>query len=168
MVECNSIETSLDKQQFKLNKINEIEDYFIAEIKERELLSKKLSKYIAFCYYFDKSLIALSATNGCVSIASFTTVIGTPVGIASASLSLAFSLSAGLVRKLLKTARSKKKKYNKITILATSKLNSIETKISEALMNNRISREDFLTIINKEKNYREIKEGISIVKGQED
>ena len=40
--------------QFRLNKINEIKDYFIAEIKERELMSKKLSKYIASFEYFDK------------------------------------------------------------------------------------------------------------------
>ena len=88
----------LDKQQFRLNKINEIKDYFIAEIKERELKSKRLSKYIASFYYFDKSLIVLSATCDSISIASFTTVIGKPVGIGSASLSLAFSLSTGLVK----------------------------------------------------------------------
>ena len=99
MAECNSAETSnLDNQQFRLNKINEIKDYFIAEIKERELISKRLSKYIASFDYFDKSLIVLSATSGSTSIASFATVIGAPVGIASASLSLAFSLSTGLVK----------------------------------------------------------------------
>ena len=63
-IECNSIETSnLNKQQFILNKINEIKDYFIAEIKERELMSKRLSKYIPSFDYFDKSLIVLSATS---------------------------------------------------------------------------------------------------------
>ena len=113
MVECNSLErpniypnlnaislsaTPLDKQQFRLNKINEIKDYFIAEIKERELMSKKLSKYIAFCDYFDKSLIVLSATSGSVSIASFATVNGTPVGITSASLGLLFSSPTGTVK----------------------------------------------------------------------
>ena len=49
-----------DRQHFRLNKINEIKNYFIAEIKEKELMSKRLSKYIAFCDYFDKSLIVLS------------------------------------------------------------------------------------------------------------
>ena len=101
MSECNSIETSnLDNQQFRLNKINEIKDYFIAEIKERESMSKRPSKYIASFSYFDKPLIVLSATSGSIAVASFATVIGTPVGIASASLSLAFSLSTGLVKKL--------------------------------------------------------------------
>ena len=63
MSECNSLETSnLDNQQFRLNKINEIKDYFIAEIKERELMSKRLSKYIVSFDNFDKSLTVLSAT----------------------------------------------------------------------------------------------------------
>ena len=86
-------------QQFRLNKINETRDYFVAEIKERELMSKRLSKYIASFDYFDKSLIVLSITTGSVSIASFATVIGAPVGIISASFSLAFSISTGLIKK---------------------------------------------------------------------
>ena len=62
-IECNSTETSnLNNQQFRLNKINEIKDYFIAEIKERELMSKRLGKYIASFDYFNKALIVLSAT----------------------------------------------------------------------------------------------------------
>ena len=93
-------------------------------------MSKRLNKYIACFDYFDKSLIVSSATNDSISITSFATVTGTPVGIASASLSLAFSLSTGLVKKLLKTIRNKKKKHNKVVILARSKLNSIESKIT--------------------------------------
>ena len=68
MVECNVVEGSniypslneislSDRQHFRLNKINEIKDHFVAEIKEIELMSKRLSKYIAFCDYFDKSLL---------------------------------------------------------------------------------------------------------------
>ena len=53
-------------------------------------------------------------------------------------------------------------------MLARSKLSNIESKISEALMNNQISHEDFMTIINEEKNYRELKESIRMMKGQED
>ena len=148
-----------------MNKISEIEDYFIAEIKETELMRQKLSKYISFFDYFDKSLIVLSVTSGGVSIASFATVIGIPVGITSASLSPAFSLCTGLVKKLLKATRNKKKKHNKIVMLARSKLNS---KISGALINNQISHKDFMTIINEERNYRELKESIRMMKGQED
>ena len=107
----NSIDTSnLNNQQFRLNKINEIENYFISDIKERELImSKILSKYIASFDYFDKFLIVLSVTIGTISIASFATVIGMPIGISSASLSLTFSLYTGLVKKLLKATRNEKK-----------------------------------------------------------
>ena len=98
-IEHNYIDKlNLNNQQFRLNKINEIENYFIAEIKNRELISKRLTKYIASFDYIDKYLIALSATTGSISIASFATVIGTPIRIASASLSLAFSLFTGLVK----------------------------------------------------------------------
>ena len=112
MVEINSIESiehssvdtsNLNNQQFRLNKISKIEDYFIAEIKERQLMSKKLSKYISFFDYFDKSLIVLSVTSGGVSIASFATVIGAPIGITSASLSLVFSLCTELLKKNIKS-----------------------------------------------------------------
>ena len=130
-------------------------------------MSKKLSKYISFFEYFDKSLIVLSVTSGGVSIASFATAIGTPIGITSASLSLAFSLCTGLVKKLIKATRKKTKKHNKIIMLVRSKLNSIEGKISEALINNQISHEDFMTIINEENNYSELKESIRMIKGQE-
>ena len=121
MAECNSIEHDFqthniypnlgislsDQQQFRLNKINEIKDYFVAETKERELMSKRLSKYIASFEYFDKSLIVLSVTTGSFSI-------GAPVGIVSASFSLAFSISTGIVKKLLKTTRNKKKNIIKL------------------------------------------------------
>ena len=70
-----------------------MENYFNQEIKERKLDSKKLSKYVPAFDYIDKILIVLSATSVGVSIISFTTIIGAPVGIASASFTLAFSLT---------------------------------------------------------------------------
>ena len=121
------------EQQFKLNKINEIKDYFLAEIRQRELISKNISKYIASLDYFDKPLNVLSILSGSVSIASFATVIGAPAGIIGASCGLTFSITSGFVKKFLKT-RNKKKKHNKIVMLARSKLNIIESKISKALM----------------------------------
>ena len=117
MAQCNSHNiypnlsaNTTNEQQFRLNKINEIKDYFIAEIKERELMSKRVGKYIAIFGYFDKSLMVLSVTTGNISIASFLTVIGAPVGMMSASCSLVFSITTGFVKKILKTTRNKKKK----------------------------------------------------------
>ena len=65
-------------------------------------MSKRLSKYIASFEYFDKSLIVLSVTTGSISIASFATVIRATVGVVSASFSLAFSISAGIIKKAIK------------------------------------------------------------------
>ena len=114
MAECNShniypnlSKTPSNEQQFRLNLINEIKDYFIAGIKERELMSTRLSKYIDSFDYFEKSLIALSVATGSISIASFATVIQAPVRMMSASCSLAFSVTTGIVKNLLKTTRNK-------------------------------------------------------------
>ena len=81
-------------------------------------------------------------------------------------LVFAFSMTTGSVKKILKTTRNKKEKHNKIAMLARSKLNSIEALISHALINNKISHEDFMTIINAEKNYRELKDSIRMMKSQ--
>ena len=121
---------------------------FLAEIRERELISKNISKYIASLDYFDKSLNVLSILSGSISIASFATVIGAPAGIIGASCGFTFSITSGFVKKFLKTIRNKKKKHNKIVILARSKLISIESKISKALTDNEISHEDVKTIEN--------------------
>ena len=143
-----------NEQQFRLNKINEIKDYFLAEIRERELISKNISKYIASLDYFDKSLNVLSILSGSISIsiASFASVIGAPAGIIGASCGFTFSIASGFVKMFLKTIRNKKTKHNKIVMLARRKLNSIESKISKTLMDNEISHEDFEAIINEEKN----------------
>ena len=170
MDECNShcmypnLSANISNdQQFRLNKINEIKDYFIAEIKERELMSKNLSKYIASFEYLDKSLVVLSVATGSISIVPFATVIGAPVGMTSASCILAFSITTGFVKKVLEITRNKKKKHNKTVMLARSKLNTIESKISEALINNEIIHGDFMTILNEEKKYRELKESIRMM-----
>ena len=173
MEECNSHNiypnlsaNTSNKQQFRLNKIKEIKDYFIAEIIERELMSKILSKYIGSFDYFDKSLIVLFVATGSISFASFATVIVVPVGIMSAIFSLVFSITTGFVKNFLKITRHKKKKHNKIVMLVTSKLNSIESKISEALINNEISHEDFIKSINEEKKYWELTESIRMINSQ--
>ena len=149
MNESNSIEafdkTSLTNQiKFRLDEISETENYFIEQINQRKSCSKKLSNYVAVFDYFDQVLIVLSATSGGVSIISFTSIAGAPVGIASTSLTLFFSLTTGIVKKFLNLTRNKKKKHEKILILDKSKVNSIETLVSKALIDMEISHEDLL------------------------
>ena len=96
-------------------------------INQRKSCSKKLSTYVAAFDFNDQALILLSAISGGVSCILFTGIVGAPVGIASASFTLFFSLTTGIVKKLLNITRNKKKKHDKILMLAKSKLNSIET-----------------------------------------
>ena len=131
MNESNSIEiidrTNLTEQtKMRLDKITEIENYFYQEINRKKSCSKKLSKYVAAFDYIDQVLIVLSATTGGVSICSFTSDVGAPVGIASASFTLTFSLTTGIVKKLLSITRNKRKSI--IRFLCWLKVNSISLK----------------------------------------
>ena len=139
---------------------SEIENYLVEEVNQRKSGSKKLSKYVAVFDYVDQALIALSAASGGVSIISFTSIVGAPVGIASARLTLIFSLTIGIVKKLLNITRNKNKKHDKILMLAKSKLNSIETLISQALIDMEISHEEFITILKEKDKYEKMKDNL--------
>ena len=119
-----------------------------------------MSKYIIIFDYIDKILIVLSAATGGVSIVSFTSVIGLPVGIGNASFTLIFSLTTGIIKKLLNITRNKKKKHDKILMLAKSKFNSIETLISQALIDMDISHEEFFTILKEKDRYEMMKDNL--------
>ena len=149
-----------DQTKFRLDKIKEIKTYFHEEINQRKVSSKKLSKYVTTFNYIDKILIVLNATTGGVCIVSHATVVGAPVGIASAGFTIAFSLATGIIKKLLKTTRNKKKKHDKILMLAKSKLNSIESLISQALTDMDISHKEFITILNEKDKYEKMKENV--------
>ena len=96
----NSLEL-LDINNYRLNEINKIKDYFNDEINERKDIIKKLSKYMVSFDYLHKIFIALSAPFGTLSIASHATVVGIPVGIAGASLTLIFTISTSVNKSLL-------------------------------------------------------------------
>ena len=129
-------------------------------INQRKLCSKKISKYVTAFDYIDKALIVLSGKSGGVSIISFTSFVGAPVGIASISFTLIFSLTTGKLKKLLSITRNKKKKHYKILMLAKDKLNSIETLISLALIDLEISQEEFVAIFKEKDKYEKMKENV--------
>ena len=135
--------------------INKIKNYFTKEIYEREIVSKETC--IAIFVYFDKTLIVLSAASGGISI-----------GIARASFNLMFSLNTGIIKKLLKITNNKKKKHNKIVMLARNKLNRVETLISQTLIDLEISPEEGKTIINEEENHRKLKDNIRIIEASDE
>ena len=97
-----------EQTKFRLSETSGIENYFHQEVNQRKSYSKKLYKYVTAFNYIDKVLIVLSATSGGVSIISFTSITGAPVGIASASFTLIFSLTTGIAKKLLNITRKKK------------------------------------------------------------
>ena len=157
-----------DATKFTLDEINKIKDYLNSEIKERKYIIKKISKYIVAFDYADKLFIPLSASCGTVSIVSHATIVGIPVGIAGASLTLIYTVTTGVVKKLLNITRKKKKNHNKIIALARSKLNIIETLISRALTDFDISHEEFSKIIYEKNNYELIRDNIRSVKSIND
>ena len=115
--------TNLSEQtKFRLGQIIGIEHYLHEEINQRKSCSKKLSKYVTTFDYIDNILIALSVTSGRVCIFSSVSVAGAPVGIARASFTLTFSLTTGIIKTLLTITRNKKKKPDKLLMLAKSRL----------------------------------------------
>ena len=119
---ANEISELKDLTKYRLDEINKIKDYFNAEIKERKDIIRKISKYIVAFDYADKVFITLSASFGFLSTASYATIVGIPVGIAGACLTLMFTIATGVVKTLLNITRKKKKKHNKIIALARSKI----------------------------------------------
>ena len=106
---ANEISELKDFTKYRLDEINKIKDYFNAEIKERKDIVKKISKYIVAFDYAEKLLITLSASFGTLSIASYATIVGIPVGIAGASLTLIFTITTGVVKTLLNTLEKRRK-----------------------------------------------------------
>ena len=94
------------------------------------------------------------------SIASYASVVGIPAGITGAPLTLVFTIGTGISKSLLKLTKKRKKKHNKIIVLAKNKLNMIDTLLSSALNDSEISHEEFTNIINEANIYENIKENI--------
>ena len=91
-----------DQTKFRIDEIKKIENYFNSEINQRKLSSKKLSKYVSTFNYIDKILIVLNATTGGICIISHASVVGAPIGIASAGFTIVFALATGITKKIVK------------------------------------------------------------------
>ena len=126
-LKMNNIIESTDVNKYRLDEINKIRNYFNNEIKERKNIIKKLNKYLVSFDYLNKIFISWSASFGTLSIASYASVVGTPAGIAGSSLTLIFTIGTGISKSLLKLTKERKKKNNKIIVLAKNKLNMIDT-----------------------------------------
>ena len=159
-LKMNNIIELTDVNKYRLDEINKIRDYFNNEIKKRKDIIKKLNKYLVSFDYLDKIFITLSASFSTLSIASYAKVLGLPVGIAGSSLTLIFTIGTGINKSLLRVTKKRKKKHNKIIALAKSKLNMIDTLLSSALNDSKISHEEFTNIITEKNIYENIEENI--------
>ena len=111
-------------QEFRLKKIDEIRNYLIEEINQNKLMSKKHKKVFRVLNNIDHLLIVISTITTCVSISAFASLIGIPTALTNSAIGLKiFATTAGI-----KKYKSiiKKKKHDKIVLLAKSKLNSIK------------------------------------------
>ena len=105
-------------------------------------------------------MIVLSAVSGWVCIISSVSVVRALVGISEANFTLVFCLTTVIIKKLQSIAKNKKKKHDKILMLAKSKLNSIETLVSQALIDMEISHEEFITILKEKDKYEKMKDNL--------
>ena len=126
-----------------------------------------MSRYVTIFDYIDKILIVLSATASGVSIISFTNTIGESVAIASASFTLLFSLTTGIIKKLLSMTINKKKKHDHLLMSAESKFNSIESLISQALGDVDINHEEFIMVLKEKDRYERMKYNLISENGDE-
>ena len=146
--------------KYRLDEINKIRDYFNNEIKERKDIIKKLNKYLVSFDYLDKISVTLSASFGTLSIASYASIVGIPAGITGTSLTLVFTIGAGISKSMLKLTKKRKKKHNKIIVLGKNKLNTIDTLLSSTLNDSEISQDEFANIITETNIYENIKENV--------
>ena len=130
--------------EFRWNKINEIRNYLIKEINQNELMSKNRQKVCTVLNYIHHSLDSNSTITGCVSI----TLVGISIGIASSTIGLKICVITAGIKKYKSIIKKKRRKHDKIVLLAKSKLNSIEVLIFETLTDLNISQDEFLLINN--------------------
>ena len=145
-------------QEFRLKNIDETRNYLIEEINRNELMNKNHKKICTTLNYTEQFLILASTITGCVSISAFISVIDIPIKITSSPIGLKICAIAAGIKKYKSIIKKKKKKHDKIVLLAKSKLKRIEILISKTLTNSNISHDEFVSINNVLKEYEEIKE----------
>ena len=147
-------------QEFRLEKLDEIRNYLIKEINLNELMSKKHKKVCRVLNYIDQLFIVISTITGCLSISAFASLVVIPRTITSPAIGLKICVITVGMKRYKSIIKKKKKKHDKIVLLAKSKLNSIEVLISKALFDSNISHDEFVLINNVLKECYDMKEKI--------
>ena len=131
--------TPQEPQSYRLNKLSEIEAYFLNEIEVHEQIAKKMKRFNTITGIVDTGLITSTVITGGISIAAFASGVGLPVGIALSGTSLLLSLATAITRKSFKIFTVKQEKHDAIKLLAQSNLDSVTNITSEAMQDGDIS-----------------------------
>ena len=106
------------------------------------------------------TVILASTITGCISISAFVSLLGIPIGITNSTIGLKICAITVGIKKFKSIIKKKKKKHDKIVLLAKSKLNKIEVLVSKALIDSNITHDKFILINNMLKEYNEMKKEI--------
>ena len=147
-------------QEFRLKNIDETRNYLTEDIDWNELIIEKHKKVCATLNYIEHFLVLGSAITGCVSIPLFASLVGIPIGITSSSIRLKICPITAAIKKYKSIIKKKKKKCDKIKLLAKSKLRRTEALISKALIDLNVAHDESLLINNVLREYNEMKEKI--------
>ena len=135
-------------QEFRLKNIDKTSNCLLEEIKQIELMNKKRKKICATVNYIENVLILVSLIIGCISISVFACLLVIHTGITSSAIGLKICAITAGIKSFKSIIKEKKKKHDKIVLLAKSKLNSIEVLISNALIDSFITHDEFVLINN--------------------
>ena len=149
-----------EPQTYCLNKLSEIEAYFLHEIEVREEIAKKIKRFNTITGIVDTGLITSTVITGGISIAAFASSAGLPVGIALSGTSPLLSLATAITRNSFKMSTVKQEKHDSIKLLAQSKLDSIANIISQAMQDRDISPIEFHKVLQEVEKYRRLKADI--------
>ena len=149
-----------EPQTYRLNKLSEIEAYFINEIEVREQIAKKIKRFNTITGIVDTGLITSTVITGGISVTAFATGVGLPVGIALSGTSLLLSLATAVTQRSFKIFTVKQEKYDAIKLLAQAKLDSISNIISQAMKDGDTSPTEFHKILQEVEKYCKMKADI--------
>ena len=145
--------------KFRLRNIDETRNYFLEKIKHNELMSRK-DKKVSTTLNHIHFLVSISAIKECISISDFTSLIGNPIGITSSVIGLKIcQINAG-IKNYKSIFNKKKKKDDKILLVAKCKLNTLGVLISNTSINSFVSHDEFVLINNLLKVYNKMREEI--------
>ena len=134
------------RQEFRLKNVDETKNYFLEEIKQNELMSRKYKNVCTNLNYIEHCLILASRITGYISTSAFASLFDVPIGITSSAIGLKNRAIVSGIKKYKSMIKKKKKKHNKIVLLAKSKLTGIEVLTSKALIDSDISHDKFVLI----------------------